>query len=487
MPSSATMPRSRATCRRTSWRSVRRPLPHSINSEGLKRRGFTPEQIRNLKNAYRVLYRSDLKLADAVEELKARADVPARAEDLRRLHRRVDAQPRSLMRIALVAGEASGDTLGAALIEALRRRFPSATIRRGGGTEDEGRGLRRLVRQRSSWRSWDSPRSCAICRDCCGCGASLQRRILDWRPDVFIGVDFKEFNLGLARRLKKQGLRTVQYVSPQVWAWRPGRARTIGEAVDLILCLFPFEPDFYREYGVRAAFVGHPLADQIPMEVDRAAARADLGIAPAARVLAVLPGSRRGEVERLAEPFAGAAELLAARYPGLVCLAPMVTPALREMFAARCAKLAPRAAVRLLDGDARLALAAADVVLVASGTATLETALYKRPMVVAYRLGAITAFLLRRFGLVKVRHFSQPNLLAGTELVPEFFQEAANPANLADALADWLEHPAQVAQVQREFALIHESLRRGGAERAAAEIAEMLTAWTAQAGAAGAS
>src|SRR4051812_19400054 len=382
------------------------------------------------------------------------------------------------MRIALVAGEASGDALGAALIDALRRRFPGVQIAgvagprmSAGGCEtwfDSGElavmGITEVLRH--------LPRLLRLRRE-------LQRRILEWRPDVFIGVDFKEFNLGLARRLKKAGLRTVQYVSPQVWAWRQGRTRTIGESVDLILCLFPFEPGFYREYGVRAALVGHPLADQIPREVDRATARSALEIDPAARVLAVLPGSRHGEVERLAEPFAGAAELLAARYPGLVCLAPMVTPQLRELFAARCAALAPRAAMRMLDGNAHLALAAADVVLVASGTATLETALYKRPMVVAYRMGAITAFVLRRLGLVKVQYFSQPNLLAGAGLVPEFFQEQASPVNLSDALATWLEQPARVAEVQREFAAIHESLRQGGADRAAGEIAELLTAWTA--------
>ncbi len=384
------------------------------------------------------------------------------------------------MRIALVAGEASGDALGAALIDALRRKFPRAEFARVPGpkmaaagcaagfrTEELGlmgltvvlRHLPRLLQLRST----------------------LQRRILEWRPDVFIGVDFKEFNLGLARRLKKHGLRTVQYVSPQVWAWRQGRARTIGEAVDLILCLFPFEPDFDREYGVRATFVGHPMADQIPMEVDRTAARFELEIPKSARVLAVLPGSRRGEVERLAEPFAGAAELLAQRYPGLVCIAPMVTPALRDLFAARCAQFAPHAAVRMLDGNSRRALAAADVVLVASGTATLETALCKRPMVVAYRLGAITAFLLRTLGLVKVRHISQPNLLAGAELVPEFVQEQATPQNLANALANWFEQPAQVERVQGEFAAIHETLRRGGAELAATEIAALLSAWTAHA------
>jgi len=384
------------------------------------------------------------------------------------------------MRVALVAGEASGDILGAALIEALRRRFPGAEFAGVAGPRMQSAGckawfdsgelavmgiteiLRHLPRL---WRL----------------RSSLQRRILEWRPDVFIGVDFKEFNLGLARRLKRKGLRTVQYVSPQVWAWRRGRARTIGEAVDLLLCLFPFEPDFYREYGVRATFVGHPLADQIPMEIDRAAARAELALGSDARVLAILPGSRRSEVERLADPFAGAAELLAARYPGLICVAPMVSADLRDLFAARCAALAPRAAIRMLEGNARRALAAADVALVASGTATLEAALCKRPMVVAYRLGTITAFLLQQLGLVKVRHFSQPNLLAGRELVPEFFQRAANPANLANALAAWMEDPRRVAQVQREFAAIHQSLRRGGAELAAQEISALLTAWTAHA------
>lgn len=385
------------------------------------------------------------------------------------------------MRIALVAGEASGDTLGAALIEALRRRFPAAEFAGVAGPKMKAAGC-------TAWYDSEElavmglteilrhlPRLWRLRR-------ALQRRILDWRPDVFIGVDFKEFNLGLARRLKKLGLRTVQYVSPQVWAWRPGRARTIGEAVDLILCLFPFEPAFYREYGVRATFVGHPIADEIPMEVDRAPARAELGVSSDARVLAVLPGSRRAEVERLAGPFAAAAERLAARYPGLVCLAPMVTPELQQLFAARCATLAPNAAIRMLDGAARSALAASDVVLVASGTATLETALCKRPMVVAYRLGAVTAFLLRRFGMVKVRHFSQPNLLAGSELVPEYFQEAASPESLAGALAAWIEDPARVTRVQREFAAIHQALKRGGAEVAAQEIAGLLTNRTAHAG-----
>jgi lipid-A-disaccharide synthase len=382
------------------------------------------------------------------------------------------------LRIALVAGEASGDTLGAALIEALRRRFPAAEFAGVAGPKMRAAGC-------IGWHDIDElavmgltevithlPRLMHL-------RSVLRRQLIDWRPDVFVGVDYKEFNLGLARQLKRAGLTTVQYVSPQVWAWRQGRVRTIGESVDLVLCLFPFEPDFYREHGVRAAFVGHPLADQIPFDVDRGAARAELGIAPDARVLAVLPGSRRGEVEKLADVFAGAAALLAARFPGLVSIAPMVTPALRDLFAARCAQRAPSAGIRLLDGQARRALAAADIVLVASGTATLETALFARPMVVAYKLGFITAFLLRTLGLVKIRHFSQPNLLAGKELVPEFFQEAASAKNLADALARWLEQPADVARVQQEFAAIHTLLRCNGAERAAAEIGDLVEARTA--------
>jgi lipid-A-disaccharide synthase len=377
------------------------------------------------------------------------------------------------LRIALVAGETSGDTLGAALIEALRRHYPQAEFAGVAGPKMKAAGC-------AAWHDIEElavmgltevithlPRLMRL-------RADLRRRILEWRPDVFIGVDYKEFNLGLAKQLKRDGFATVQYVSPQVWAWRQGRVRTIGASVDLVMCLFPFEPAFYREHGVRAAFVGHPLADQIPMIADRAAARTELGIDPAARVLAVLPGSRRGEVEKLAGAFAGAAELLAERFNGLICIAPMVTPALRELFAARCAALAPHANVKLLDGQARRALAAADVVLVASGTATLETALFKRPMVVAYKLGAITAFLLRTLGLVKIKHFSQPNLLAGKELVPEFFQEAASPQNLANALAHWLEHPAEVAQVQKEFEDIHARLRCDGADRAAEEVAALL-------------
>ena len=384
------------------------------------------------------------------------------------------------LQVGLVAGEASGDLLGAALMKALREKVPGVRFTgltgahmRAAGCESLGdcselavmglveplRHLPRLMRLR----------------------ASLRREFLRRQIDVFVGVDAPAFNLGLARALRGKGVITAQYVSPQVWAWRPGRVPKIAASVDAVLCLLPFEPQCYAGQPVHAQFVGHPLADQIPLVVNGAAARAELGIEPAARVLAILPGSRRGEVARLAGEFAGAAELLAQEFPGLVSIAPMVTPALRDTFAAQCAQRAPHAAIRMLDGNARLALSAADVVLVASGTATLEAALCKRPMVVAYKLGAITAFLLKQLGLVKVKYFSQPNLLAGTGLVPEFFQADANAANLATALARWLKRPDEVAQLQQQYTAIHEKLRCNGAERAANEIGELLSAWTAQA------
>lgn len=375
--------------------------------------------------------------------------------------------------IAIVAGEASGDNLGAALIAALRARLPGVRVvgvagprMRAAGCESLAdaeelavMGLTEVLRH--------LPRLLGLRRRLIAEFAAL-------RPAVFIGIDAPEFNLGLAARLKAQGVRTVQYVSPQVWAWRQGRVRGIGEACDRILCLLPFEPPFYERHGIAARFVGHPLADQFPMTPDREAAREALGLSSAQTVVAVLPGSRSGEVSRLAAPFAGAAAWLATQRPEVRFVAPMVNAKVRERFAAAWAEAAPGVAVDLLDGRAREALAAADVVLVASGTATLETLLSKRPMVVAYRLGAVTAFLLRRLGLVKVRHFSQPNLLAGEELVPELFQEAATPEALGAALLAWLEHPERVAPLQSTFAAVHGQLRRGGADLAAEAVLELL-------------
>ncbi|HEX7416456.1 MAG TPA: lipid-A-disaccharide synthase [Steroidobacteraceae bacterium] len=383
--------------------------------------------------------------------------------------REVPVAPSRALRIALVAGEASGDQIGAALIGAVRRALPDAQFFGVGGPRMQAAGF-------VPWAASDElavmgltevvrhlPRLLRLRRQ-------LRRRLLEMRPDAFVGIDAPEFNLGLAAQLKAQGIRTVQYVSPQVWAWRRGRVRSIGRSCDLVLCLLPFETQFYRDHGVRAQFVGHPLADQIPLEVDRDAARRALDVQGAGPLVALLPGSRLGEVTRLGRDFAGAAHWLHARHPEVRFIAPMASAAVRAVFAAACDAAAPGTTIRLLDGHAQAALAAADVALVASGTATLEALLSKRPMVVAYRLGNFTAFLLRRLGIVKVQYFSQPNLLAGHALVPEFFQQAVTPAALGAALEAQLRDPAHAAQLAHEFRRIHEQLRRGGAQLAAAAI-----------------
>jgi lipid-A-disaccharide synthase len=294
------------------------------------------------------------------------------------------------------------------------------------------------------------------------------------RHDVFVGIDAPAFNLGLEKRLKGQGLKTVQYVSPQVWAWRQGRVRTMGKACDLVLCLLPFETDFYSQHGVRAVFVGHPLADQIPLEVDREAARRDLGIDSEGTVVALLPGSRMGEVERLGADFAAAAAWIAERRPDIRFIAPMASAKVRSVFERQAAALPGAPAIRVIDGQAQAALAAADGVIVASGTATLETLLTGRPMVVAYRLSAATAFLLRTLGLVKVPYFSQPNLLVGRRLVPELLQEEVSGAALGAALLHEIEDARHVGELSREFRKVHELLRRGGADRAAAAILDLV-------------
>jgi lipid-A-disaccharide synthase len=396
------------------------------------------------------------------------------------------------MNIGIVAGESSGDTLGAALIQALRAKIPNVKCFGVAGPKMIAAGC-------EAWASADElavmglaeivhhlPRLLRLRK-------SLLARFAAARPDVFVGIDSPEFNLGMAKRLKQRGLRTVQYVSPQVWAWRQGRVRTIGKSCDLVLCLLPFETDFYAQHGVRAVFVGHPLADQIPLEVDRSEARRALGIDDDAKVIALLPGSRMGEVERLGADFAAAAAWIAERNPLTRFIAPMASPRVRDAFERQIAALGLGAAssasvgastpvarahgvpaITLLDGQAQRALAASDGVIVASGTATLETLLTGRPMVVAYRLSAMTAFLLRSLGLVKVPYFSQPNLLVGRRLVPEFFQEEVSGAALGAALLHEIENPQHVAELTREFRTVHEVLRRGGAERAASAIQDLV-------------
>ena len=378
------------------------------------------------------------------------------------------------LRIALVAGETSGDQLGAALIGALRERAPGCEIRgacgplmRAAGCEPLADAHELAVMGLVEVLS-HLPRLLRLRR-------RLRDEFLAWRPDVFIGIDAPEFNLGLAAQLHRAGLATVQYVSPQVWAWREGRVRGIGRACDLVLCLLPFEPAFYAHHAVPARFVGHPLADQIPLDVDRGAARRALGIEETSTVVALLPGSRKGEVTRLGPEFIAAALALAATSPGVVFIAPMASPAVRALFEQQCAA-AGFERVRLLDGQARMALQAADAALVASGTASLEALLCRCPMVIAYRLSAMTAFLLRALRMVRLKYFALPNLLAGEPLVPEFFQEAATGPQMAAALQQQLRNAEHRRMLEARFRSIHVTLRQDGAARAADAVLGLIAA-----------
>jgi lipid-A-disaccharide synthase len=374
--------------------------------------------------------------------------------------------------IVLVAGETSGDNLGAALIEALKARRP--------GLKFEGvAGPRMVAAGCSAWASSEGLAVMGLFEVLKHLPAilrlrkSLEARTCAAHPAAWVGIDFAEFNLSLAARLKRHGVTTVQYVSPQVWAWRQGRVRGMARALDLVLCLLPFEKRFYDGAGLAAEFVGHPLADRLPVRPDRAAARSALALPQDAPVVAILPGSRRGEVERLAPDFLGAAAWLKARRPDVRFVAPMANRAARAIFEAAQARTdAPPVAVT--DGGADRALTAANVALVASGTATLETLLCKRPMVVAYRFSAATAALFRALGLMKAPFFAQPNLLAGREVVPELFQAAVTPERLGRELLAFLDDPPRVAALEAEFTKIHETLRLGASERAAEAILALI-------------
>jgi lipid-A-disaccharide synthase len=377
------------------------------------------------------------------------------------------------LRVGLVAGEASGDTLGAGLIHALRRLAPDAEFFGVAGPKMRAAGC-------EVWEPSDSlaimglfevlrdlPRLVRLL-------GRLRRSFIKARPDVFVGIDAPDTNLRLARAIHRAGIPTVQYVSPQVWAWRQNRVRGMKSSIDLVLCLLPFEKRFFDEQGIAAEFVGHPLADAIPLAVDRAAARRMLGLGDA-EIVALLPGSRRGEVTRLAADFARIARWLAVRRPALKFIAPMASRRVRDIFAAALERMAPGVAVTLLDGQAQTALIAANVVLVASGTASLETALCKRPMVVVYRLGAPTAWLIKSLNLVKSKYFAQPNLLADRRVVGEYFQDAIVPESIGAELLMWLDDTARRESLEREFLGLHAALKLDASARAAKAVLALVS------------
>ncbi len=371
------------------------------------------------------------------------------------------------MKIAIVAGELSGDLLGAGLIHALRALHPDAVFEGVGGPQMLAAGfhshypletlsvmgLVEVIKHFSHIKK---------CRD------SLRDHFLQHPPDVFVGIDAPDFNLGLEYALKKVGIRTVHYVSPSVWAWRRYRLRKIARACDLMLTLFPFEAEYYLRHHIPVQFVGHPLADDIPEQTDKRAARIRLGLPADGRWVALLPGSRRNEVRQLGIFFIQTARWLLARHPDLFFVIPLANANLKPILSQQIAEVAPDIPFTLLAGHSRDAMAAADVVLMASGTATLEAMLLKRPMVVAYRLAELTYWLAK--ALVHIPYFSLPNLLAGERLVPEFLQSEVIPEQLGAACLHWLDNPAQVEMLQNRFIEIHHRLRHSANQQAAAAV-----------------
>ena len=371
----------------------------------------------------------------------------------------------SALRIALVAGEASGDILGSGLMRAIKAQHPDAQFIGVGGPLMEAEGMTPyfpmerlsvmgLVEVLGRLKELLARRKLLI------------QTLIDEKPDVFIGIDAPDFTLNIELKLRQAGIKTVHYVSPSVWAWRQKRVLKIREGCDLMLTLLPFEARFYEEKGVPVRFVGHPLADTIPLEADRAAARAELGLGEGP-VVALMPGSRGGEVGRLGALFFDAAERMLAQRPNLRFVLPCASPQRRaqieELLQGRDLPLT------LLDGRSHVALAACDAVLIASGTATLEALLYKRPMVVAYRLAPLTYWILKR--MVKSPYVSLPNLLAQRLLVPELLQDAATADALAQTLLPLLDNGAEQTA---GFDALHRTLRRDASNQAADAVLSLI-------------
>jgi lipid-A-disaccharide synthase len=374
------------------------------------------------------------------------------------------------LRIGIIAGEASGDSIAAGLIRAVREQVPDALFEGVAGPRMIEAGCTSLYpMERLSVMGLTE-----IIRHLPGLLSmrrALRRHFLRQPPDLFIGVDAPDFNLALERALKRRGIRTLHYVSPSVWAWRQYRVRKIAASVDCMLTLFPFEARFYHEQQIPAVFVGHPLADQIADEVDRQAARAHLAVSHGGPLVALLPGSRVSEVKRLSASFLQAAAWCLAQRADLHFIVPLANAACRATFEAEQKRLGVGLPVTLLEGHGLEAMAAADVVLLASGTATLECLLLKRPMVVAYRLSALSYRLLRL--LVKTPFFSLPNLLAGKPLVKEFIQHEVNAENIGRELLALLENPQRAGMLAREFAAIHKELRHDASHAAARTVLQM--------------
>lgn len=370
--------------------------------------------------------------------------------------------------IVMVAGESSGDQLGAALIEAIRAQQPDMQFAGIGGPLMKAAGM-------DCW--WDSaelavmgiaeiirhiPRLLKLRKQ-------LINKVVSLKPDVFIGIDAPDFNLGVEKRLKARSISVIHYVSPTVWAWRPGRVKTIAASTERVLCLFPFEPDCYPADSVKTDYTGHPLADSIPIDNDAESARETLGLSGNGPYLALLPGSRMGEVEKLLPDMLGAALLLQKQHPESCFMIPAVSQQIHEFIASRTRQF-PELNAHIFDSSAKTIMAAADVVILASGTATLEVMLVNRPMVVCYRFSVTTYRMFKWLKLLITPYISLPNILANEALVPELLQDNVNAEKIADEVQNWLQQPQRCNELKTRFIEIHEQLRTDAAATAAIAV-----------------
>lgn len=378
-------------------------------------------------------------------------------------------------RVAMVAGETSGDLLAGLLIDGMQAHWPDLQTCGIGGPQMQRRGF-------AAW--WPSEKLAVHgysmevlrrLRELLGIRKQLRERLLQDRPDVFIGVDAPDFNLGLEADLRAAGIKTVHFVCPSIWAWRAERVEKIRRSADHVLCIFPFEPELLARHGIAATYVGHPLAGVIPMVPDRAAARAQLGLQDTDEVLAILPGSRSSEIAYITQPFFEAAALVRKARQAIKLIVPAV-PTLRERIVQAAQASGLGGAVQIVSGQSHAVLAACDATLIASGTATLEAALFKRPMVIGYHMHPLSWWLMRRKQLQP--WVGLPNILCGEFVVPELIQDAATPQALCAATLQWLEarqhHPEKIMALEQRFTVLHESLLRNTPQLAADAIQKIL-------------
>ena len=376
------------------------------------------------------------------------------------------------MKIGLVAGESSGDLLGAGLVRALKERYPEATF--------EGvAGPAMLAAGCEQWEPSESLAVFGLIEPLSHLPRLLKLRrqlVKRWTaspPDVFVGIDAPDFNLGLEKKLRAAGIKTIHYVSPSIWAWRAGRIKTVKAAADKVLCILPFEEALYDGVGVDATFVGHPKADSIPADPDMTAARQALGL-EADEIVAVLPGSRASEIAMLGEILVASAALIAKARGSVQFVTPVATPALKTAIEAQIVAAGLTEQFVLLDGDSERAMIAADVVLLASGTAVLESALLAKPTVAIYRLGRISYAIVKSLNLLKLTHYTIPNLLTETPLVPEFIQDDARPADIAKAVIELLDDPDRRRSIGERFARLRTELAQDTDQRAADAVVSLL-------------